>query len=177
MRGVRRVPTHPMLDPGPGRPGGGWGPWLQRPAAASEPWTWPVAGAVIRGFDPPEDPSRSGHRGIDIATAAGTPVRAVAVGVVSFAGPVGGDLFVSIDHGGGLVSTYSWLSEVLVRKGDAVAPGDVVAASGDGHPSLQPPHLHLGAKLDGVYVDPMSLLGPADLWGLIFLAPLLAPVG
>jgi murein DD-endopeptidase MepM/ murein hydrolase activator NlpD len=134
-----------------------------------------VVGPVIRAFDPPENPYGSGHRGVDIATALGTPVRAAAGGVVSFAGPVGGELFVSVDHGSGLASTYSWLSAVSVRKGDMVAAGDVVALSGLGHPGSSLSHLHFGVKLDGVYVDPFDLLLPPSVVDLISLAPLGRP--
>jgi murein DD-endopeptidase MepM/ murein hydrolase activator NlpD len=150
-------------------------PPFVRPAAAWGGWTWPVVGAVIRGFDPPLTPYGSGHRGIDIATAVGTPVHAAAAGAVSFAGPVGGELFVSIDHGGGLVSTYSWLSAVLVRTGDVVAVGDVVGVSGIGHPGSVLAHLHVGVKLDGAYVDPFDYLLPPNVVDLISLAPLLGP--
>ncbi len=149
--------------------------WQPAPAWATGGWGWPVVGAVLRGFDPPANPYGPGHRGIDIATAVGTPVTSVAPGVVTFAGPVGGDLFLSVDHGAGLVSTYSWLSSVLVRKGDVVTVGAVVATSGAGHPGIVPAHLHLGAKLDGEYVDPLELLAPLDVRRLIFLAPLSVP--
>jgi murein DD-endopeptidase MepM/ murein hydrolase activator NlpD len=148
---------------------------LPAPAHAAGTWVWPVVGPVIRGYDPPEDPYGSGHRGIDIAAAIGTPVRAVAAGTVTFAGSVGGQLFVTIDHGGGLASTYSWLSELRVRKHDVVARGQVIALSGAGHPGSTTPHLHLGAKLDGAYADPMGYLGPASVAGWIRLAPLASP--
>ena len=89
-------------------------------AAASGTWVWPVTGPVIRGFDPPDDPYGAGHRGIDIAAPVGTPVLAAEAGTVTFGGKVGGQLFVSVDHGGGLVSSYSWVSALRVRKNDVV---------------------------------------------------------
>jgi murein DD-endopeptidase MepM/ murein hydrolase activator NlpD len=135
------------------------------------PWDWPVVGPILRPFDPPEDPYGSGHRGIDIAAAVGTPVLAPADGTVAFAGPVGGQLFVTLDHGGGLTSTYSWLSAVEVRRGQAVPRGARLGLTGSGHPGGPVPHLHLGAKLDDAYVDPLSLLGPAPVADLIHLAP------
>src|SRR5438874_13095103 len=98
-----------------------WGvvaPGLAR-AATSPPvgsWLWPVDGPVLRGFEPPPTPFSAGHRGIDIGVPFGTPVVAPADGVVSFAGPVGGSLFVTIDHPDGYKSTSSFLSQVLVRK-------------------------------------------------------------
>jgi murein DD-endopeptidase MepM/ murein hydrolase activator NlpD len=134
-------------------------------------WQWPVVGPVIRAFDPPDSPYGSGHRGIDIATSVGTPVRAPADGTVVFAGPVGASLFLTIDHGGGLESTCSWLSALSVRKGDVVTGGQVVAASGWGHPTEPVPHLHFGVKLDGVYVDPLAYLSSPSIGGLIRLAP------
>jgi murein DD-endopeptidase MepM/ murein hydrolase activator NlpD len=145
------------------------------PANAAGAWVWPVTGPVIRGFDPPSSPYGSGHRGIDIATAVGTLVRAPAPGVVSFAGNVGGHLFVTTNHGGGLLSTCSFLSGLLVHKGDTVAAGQAVALSGTGHPGDTTPNVHLGVRLSGQYVDPLDYLGAASVVGLIRLAPLLPP--
>ena len=143
-----------------------------RSPLGSGTWSWPVHGPVIRGFDPPETPYGAGHRGIDVAVALGTTVRAPESGVVTFAGKVGGDLFATLDHGGGLASTYSWLSSTLVRKGDVVARGQPIATSGLGHDGSLVPHLHLGVKLDGSYVDPLLYLGPAGVEDLIRLAPI-----
>jgi murein DD-endopeptidase MepM/ murein hydrolase activator NlpD len=144
-------------------------------ARAAGVWVWPVTGPVIRGYDPPEDPYGSGHRGIDIAAAVGTPVRAAEAGTVTFAGKVGGQLFVTVNHGGGLASTYSWVSQLVAHKNDLVTRGQTIALSGVGHPGSQVTHLHLGAKLSGVYVDPMAYLAPLSVAGMIRLAPLLRP--
>ena len=141
------------------------------PARATGSWAWPVVGPVVRGFDPPDSPYGSGHRGIDIAAPVGSLVRAPAAGVVSFAGNVGGHLFVTIDHGGGLLSTCSFLSSLLVHRGDLVARGQVVALSGGGHVGDSAPSVHLGVRLNGQYVDPLDYLGPARLVDLIRLAP------
>jgi murein DD-endopeptidase MepM/ murein hydrolase activator NlpD len=146
------------------------------PARASGSWTWPVTGPIIKGFDPPNSPYAAGHRGIDIATPIGTLVRAPAPGVVSFAGNVGGHLFVTINHGGGLLSTCSFLSGLLVSKGDRVAPGQAIALSGTGHPADTTPNLHLGVRLNGQYVNPLDYLGAASVVDLIRLAPLLPSV-
>jgi len=142
------------------------------PALAAGDWTWPVDGPVIRGFDPPDSPFGSGHRGIDIAAPVGTTVRAAAAGTVTFAGPVGGRLFVTIDHGGGLESTYSFLDALSVRRGDAVSQGQPIARSGTGHAGDLVPNLHFGVKLADVYVDPLDYLGPIEVWRFIRLAPL-----
>ena len=149
-------------------------PGAAAPASAAGPWSWPVTGPVINGFDPPASPFGSGHRGIDIAAAAGTQVLAPAPGTITFAGPVAGHLFVTIDHGGGVESTYSWVSAIVVKKGDVVVVGTLIARSGTGHPSDLVPSLHMGVKLHDVYVDPLVYLGPMSVSGFIRLAPLLA---
>jgi murein DD-endopeptidase MepM/ murein hydrolase activator NlpD len=141
-------------------------------SARSGGWTWPVVGPVIQAFDPPDTPYGSGHRGIDIAAEVGTTIVAPADGIVTFAGPVGGYLFVTIDHGGGLSSTYSWLAARSVRKGDRVVRDQPIALTGWGHPGALIPHLHLGVKLDAAYVDPLSYLGPVSLSSFVRLAPL-----
>ncbi len=147
------------------------------PARATGSWTWPVTGAVIRGFDPPGMPYGSGHRGIDIAAPAGTIVRAPAAGVVSFAGNVGGRLFVTIDHGGGLLSTCSFVSALLVHKGDLVVQGEGIARSGTGHVGDAIPNVHFGVRMIGQYVDPLDYLGPASVVDLIRLAPIVLSAG
>jgi murein DD-endopeptidase MepM/ murein hydrolase activator NlpD len=141
------------------------------PVRAAGTWTWPVTGPVIRAFDPPDSPYGSGHRGIDIAVAAGTVVLAPADGRVTFAGPVGGRLFLTIDHSGGLESTYSWVAALDVRRGDLVGQGQAVARSGTGHTGDAVPNLHVGVKLDDAYVDPLDYLEPIDIAGWLRLAP------
>jgi murein DD-endopeptidase MepM/ murein hydrolase activator NlpD len=141
-------------------------------ARASGSWTWPVTGAVIRGFDPPDSPYGSGHRGIDIAATVGTLVRAPAAGVVTFAGNVGGHLFVTIDHGGGLLSTSSFLSAVLVHRNDLVVQGAGIALSGTGHVGDTTPNVHLGVQSNGQYVNPLDYLRAASVVDLIRLAPI-----
>ena len=142
------------------------------PALPNGTWSWPVSGPVIRGFDPPDTPFGAGHRGIDVAVAPGTPILAPEAGTVSFSGRVGGELFVTIVHGGGLSSTYSWISVAAVRKGDVVSRGQTIGATGTGHPGASVPHLHFGVKLDGEYVDPLELLAPLGVQDLIRLVPI-----
>jgi murein DD-endopeptidase MepM/ murein hydrolase activator NlpD len=147
---------------------------LAAPAAgpAYGTYVWPVNGPVLRSFEPPAGPYAPGHRGIDIGAPLGTPIVAAGDGVVAFAGWVAGSLFVSIDHPDGVRTTYSWLSSIAVSKGQTVAGGAVIAATGHGHPEVPVPHLHFGARVGSVYIDPMLLLEGGSVVGLIHLAPL-----
>jgi murein DD-endopeptidase MepM/ murein hydrolase activator NlpD len=130
----------------------------------------PLYGELVRVFDAPPNPFAAGHRGVDVAASEGSPVRASAPGVVSFAGSVAGNLSVTIDHGGGLLTSYSFLGGTSVRRGAAVARGDVVGTVGRGHPTEGlPPHVHLSARRDGFYFDPLELYvgsGWSDLLSL-----------
>jgi murein DD-endopeptidase MepM/ murein hydrolase activator NlpD len=142
-------------------------------AAAGPAWgtyRWPVHGEVIRPYEEPANPYSAGHRGIDIAAPFGTPIRAPADGTVSFAGTVAGSLFISIDHAGGIRTSYSWVSAISVKKGQAVTVGAVIGRTGQGHPGSDRTHLHFSARLNGTYIDPMLLLGGGNLDDVIHLA-------
>lgn len=143
-------------------------------ALASGTMRWPVEGPVIRGFDPPDSPYSSGHRGIDIAAPIGSPILAPADGSVAFAGSVGGSIYVSIDHDGGIRSTFSWLSSRSVQKGEVVREGQLIGYTGLGHSGSTTPHLHLGMRMSDEYVDPLDYLLPLDLSLLLRLAPLVS---
>lgn len=145
---------------------------LARDGPAYGTYAWPVHGRVLRGFEQPQGPFGPGHRGIDIQAFPGTPVRAPASGRVAFAGRIAGELFVSVDHPDGVRTSYSWLSEIAVRRGDTVARGQPLGASGSGHPGPPPAHLHFGARIGETYIDPMLLLEGGGVAGLIRLAPL-----
>jgi murein DD-endopeptidase MepM/ murein hydrolase activator NlpD len=140
-------------------------------ATAAGTWAWPVAGPVIEPFDPPDSPYGSGHRGIDIAAPMGTLVVAPADGTVTFAGPVGGRRFVTIDHGEGLRSTVSYVEDLRVRVGDVVVRGDTIAVSGTGHADASVPHVHFGVRTGDTYVDPLAYLEPPSVTAYIRLAP------
>ena len=155
--GGRSQPSRPVLGPAYGT------------------YAWPVQGPVLRGFEPPPDPFGPGHRGIDIGAPFGTDMVAAQDGTVAFAGWIGGSLFISIDHADGVRTTYSWLSGIAVRQGDAVARQQLIGQTGQGHPGSTTPHLHFGAKVGSIYIDPMLLLEPGNVAGLIHLAPLAEP--
>jgi murein DD-endopeptidase MepM/ murein hydrolase activator NlpD len=141
-------------------------------APAYGAYAWPVTGPVTRPFEPSATPYSAGHRGIDIAAPFGSPLSASAEGVVAFAGWVAGSQFISIDHPDGVRTTYSWLSSVTVTKGQQVIRGEVIGATGQGHPEIPRTHLHFGARVGSTYIDPMLLLKRGSVAGLIRLAPL-----
>ncbi|WP_313771182.1 M23 family metallopeptidase [Arthrobacter zhaoxinii] len=128
------------------------------PAAAavySPPWTWPLdpVPALIRSFDPPAQRWLAGHRGVDLAAPAGAEIKAPAGGRVVFAGWVVDRRVLTIDHGGGLKSSFEPL-ESSVPVGTAVAKGTAVGSVGSGsHCSTG--CLHWGVRLDGDYKDPL----------------------
>lgn len=134
----------------------------------------PVPGPITRHFEPPPTPYAAGHRGIDFGAPVGSVVVAAADGTVSFAGQVGGSLFVSIDHPGGLRTTYSFLSAVLVKKSQAVTQGQPIARSGPGAAG-EKPNLHFGLRSGADYLDPEPYLLASirrNLWRVIRLAPI-----
>jgi Peptidase family M23 len=146
-----------------------------RPAHAAEAadggWLRPVDGPVVAPFEQPSSVYGPGHRGVDFAVPAGTPVRAASDGVVSFAGSVAGTLHVTVAHAGDLRTSYSFLSSVLVRGGQQVARGDVIGLSGGAGTDHDGSVLHLGLRLGDRYVDPTLLFRPSDLTKLVRLVP------
>jgi murein DD-endopeptidase MepM/ murein hydrolase activator NlpD len=133
-------------------------------AAGDGSWTWPVEGAAgeppaAEGeFDAPDSTYGPGHRGVDLATLVGAPVRAVAGGVVMFSGEVAGVGVVTIDHGAER-STYQPVS-AAVSVGDDVEAGDVIATVVVGPFHCTSPCLHLGRirQSDDMYLDPLDRL-------------------
>ncbi len=96
----------------------------------------------------------AGHWGTDVASPVGSAVPAVGDGVVRFAGTVVYNQTVSVDHGGGVITSYSYLDEIGVSKGDQISRGRSVGSSGV-HGGLESYHLSL--RLSGRYVDPMAV--------------------
>ncbi len=84
-----------------------------------------------------------GHRGVDIAAPVGTPLYAADDGVVSFSGWNSGGYgyMIILDHGNGLYTRYAHSSRLLVKKGDSVKRGDVIALMGSTGRSTGP-HIH-----------------------------------
>jgi murein DD-endopeptidase MepM/ murein hydrolase activator NlpD len=114
------------------------------------------------------------HNGTDFAVPVGTPVVAAAAGrVLRVSSEFNrGGLKVFIDHGRGLITTSNHLGRALVREGQAVRRGEVVALSGASGVDMvlafpwNAPHVHFNVWLNGVPVDPFAAAGSqeASLW-------------
>ena len=128
-------------------------------AAVAALWAWPVAAPhpIARPYLAPATPYASGHRGIDIRAEVGAEVRASADGVVHFAGMVVDRPVLSIDHGGGVLSSYEPVASAL-REGDAVRRGQVIGVLQTGHCGAGG-CLHFGVRIHGEYVSPLLFLG------------------
>ncbi len=119
----------------------------------------PVGGRVTSGYGTRMHPllgSARFHRGIDLAAASGTPIKAAADGRVVRVGWRGGyGRQVALAHDGGLDTSYSHLSRILARPGEQVERGQVIGLVGSSGLSTGP-HLHFEAARNGKPIDPRS---------------------
>ncbi len=115
----------------------------------------PVEGIITSRFG---TRSRGLHTGLDIATSTGTPIKATADGVVTYAGYKGsyGNLVV-ISHGNGVETYYAHCSRIYASPGDTVSQGTVIAAVGSTGNSTGP-HLHLEIRVGGYAKNPQNYL-------------------
>lgn len=147
-------------------------PWARAdappPPAAADPSVpavgrvWPVGThpLVLRGWEPPATVYGRGHRGVDLSAPAGTPVRTVAAGRVSFAGRVAGRGVVSVQlTGTDLRTTYEPVRP-SVKKGDEVEAGEVVGSVEPTGSHCTVTCVHWGLLRGETYLDPLSLLPP-----------------
>jgi hypothetical protein len=156
------------------------------PAHGGVRYVAPVEGEVLRPFEPALTPFGPGHRGADLDHPVDGAVVAAADGVVRHAGPVAGVVWVSLEHADGVLTSYGPLQDLTVAAGDVVGRGQPLgrlAPGGHGHAGADR-GLHWGARRDGVYIDPLSLLspgwrpslvGPGGWWGTSFAVTPYAP--
>jgi Peptidase family M23 len=152
----------------------------------------PLDGAprlVMGVIGDPRDGGRRIHLGIDLAADGGEPVRAMADGVVEFAGidrhqvglfpltpaeaerargePMGPrGLFVRIVHGDGVETLYAHLARYGVRIGQSVRAGELIGQVGRTGMQASEAHLHLGVFVDDLPVDPWPLVRPYAVLGV-----------
>ena len=128
---------------------------------ASTPSIWPVKGWVTSGFGPRISPfteKPAWHDGLDIGAAHNAPVQAPAQGRVTSTGfdPKLGNI-VRVDHGFGIETLYGHLAKALVKEGQRVNRGDVIALVGSSGLSTGP-HLHYMVKVNGQALDPTKYI-------------------
>jgi murein DD-endopeptidase MepM/ murein hydrolase activator NlpD len=118
----------------------------------------PLYGWVTKSFQSDDNKDGERHPGIDFAVKEGTNVSATAAGIVISAGWDDnlGNLVV-IDHENGYITMYGHNQKILVKKGDRILKGDIVALSGNtGHSTA--PHLHYEIVKDNRPIDPTPFL-------------------
>ncbi len=130
-------------------------------AKSSSGWVWPVGtmADITSGFgwrSAPTAGASSFHEGVDIGVDYGTPVVAANSGTVTVAEYWGGfGLFIVIDHGGGISSSYAHLSGFAVSVGQYVSAGQVIGYVGSTGVSTGP-HLDFRIYVDGVAQNPLN---------------------
>ena len=118
------------------------------PATACSFFEPPVDGPVVAGFEPRG--RYAGHWGLDFATTSGESVRAAGDGIVTWSGVVVGNVSVTVHHGGGLRTSYSYLQATAVSQGDVVVLGQVIGEAAS-------PHVHFSLRIGDGYRDPTIL--------------------
>src|SRR5450631_110319 len=121
---------------------------------------WPVKGRIITAFGP--RPNGVPNDGINLAVPEGTPVKAADDGVVAYAGNElkGYGNLILIRHANGFVSAYANASELLVKRGDTIKRGQVIAHAGQTG-NVTSPQLHFEIRKGSTPVDPTKYLGGA----------------
>jgi murein DD-endopeptidase MepM/ murein hydrolase activator NlpD len=129
-------------------------------AEATPGFRWPVRGRIIAGFGP--KPNGQQNDGIDVAVPENTPIKAAEGGVVAYAGNElkGYGNLVLVKHPNGYVTAYANAKELLVKRGDQIKRGDVIAKSGQSG-SVDAPQLHFEVRKGSAPVDPMQFLNGA----------------
>ncbi len=129
-------------------------------SSRQKPTGWPVDSGYISSYYgkriDPFDGHAVFHRGIDFAAKKGTPVRAVAEGVVTYAGRRSGyGKVVEIDHGNGYTTRYAHNSKLLVQVGQRVRVDQEIAVVGSTGRSTGP-HSHFEVWYQGHSVNPLA---------------------
>jgi len=130
-------------------------PALTRPAGR---FAWPLRGKILSGFGSKGEGLH--NDGINILAKAGTPVQAAETGVVAYAGNElrGFGNLLLIKHSGGWVTAYAHNQALLVRRGETVRRGQVIARVG-ATGNVVSPQLHFEIRKGQVAVNPIRYMG------------------
>jgi murein DD-endopeptidase MepM/ murein hydrolase activator NlpD len=121
---------------------------------------WPVRGKVITTYG--AKTNGKSNDGINLAVPEGTPVKAAEDGVVAYSGNElkGYGNLILVRHANGYVTAYAHASELLVKRGDAIKRGQVIAKSGQSG-EVGSPQLHFEIRKGSTPVDPLQFLNGA----------------
>jgi murein DD-endopeptidase MepM/ murein hydrolase activator NlpD len=121
---------------------------------------WPARGRVIASYGAKTNGKQ--NDGINIAVPEGTPVKAADDGVVAYAGNElkGYGNLVLVRHSNGYVTAYAHASELMVKRGDTIKRGQVIAKSGQTG-EVSSPQLHFEIRNGSSPVDPLQFLNGA----------------
>jgi murein DD-endopeptidase MepM/ murein hydrolase activator NlpD len=130
------------------------------PAGSLPGFRWPVRGRVIVAFGP--KPNGVQNDGINLAVPEGTPIKAAEDGVVAYAGSElkGYGNLVLVRHPNGFVTAYAHASDILVKRGETVKRGQVIAHAGQTG-NVTSPQLHFEIRKGATPVDPSQYLSGA----------------
>jgi len=121
---------------------------------------WPVRGKVITSYG--AKTNGKANDGINLAVPEGTPVKAAEDGVVAYSGNElkGYGNLVLVRHANGYVTAYAHASELLVKRGDTIKRGQIIAKSGQSG-EVGSPQLHFEIRKGSTPVDPLQFLNGA----------------
>ncbi|MBR0697426.1 peptidoglycan DD-metalloendopeptidase family protein [Bradyrhizobium lablabi] len=121
---------------------------------------WPVRGKVITSYG--AKTNGKANDGINVAVPEGTPIKAAEDGVVAYSGNElkGYGNLVLVRHSNGYVTAYAHASELLVKRGDTIRRGQVIAKSGQSG-EVGSPQLHFEIRKGSSAVDPLQFLNGA----------------
>lgn len=141
-------------------------PAVESPVKAAEAtgalptFRWPVRGKVITAYG--AKTNGKANDGINLAVPEGTPVKAAEDGVVAYSGNElkGYGNLVLVRHSNGYVTAYAHASELLVKRGDTIKRGQIIAKSGQSG-EVGSPQLHFEIRKGSSPVDPLQFLNGA----------------
>lgn len=141
-------------------------PLAEAPAKAAETtsalptFRWPVRGKVVTSYG--AKTNGKSNDGINLAVPEGTPVKAAEDGVVAYSGNElkGYGNLVLVRHSNGYVTAYAHASELMVKRGDTIKRGQVIAKSGQSG-EVASPQLHFEIRKGSSPVDPLQFLNGA----------------
>ncbi|MCA6114016.1 peptidoglycan DD-metalloendopeptidase family protein [Bradyrhizobium sp. WSM 1738] len=121
---------------------------------------WPVRGKVITSYG--AKTNGKSNDGINVAVPEGTPVKAAEDGVVAYSGNElkGYGNLILVRHSNGYVTAYAHASELLVKRGDTIKRGQIIAKSGQSG-EVGSPQLHFEIRKGSSPVDPLQFLNGA----------------